>query len=96
MTLKSIIRKAISILIVIFWRTISSKGQRRFVDVLNEVTQTSVSSILSRTVETIQTSQGEIKFYSVGKLPSWRAQTLLTKEPETIEWIDGFADDAVF
>ncbi|HAD88117.1 MAG TPA: FkbM family methyltransferase [Rhodospirillaceae bacterium] len=31
----------------------------------------------------------------MGDLPLWRAQTLLTKEPETIEWIDTFNDDEV-
>ena len=29
-------------------------------------------------------------FFCPGKIPEWRAKTLLTKEPETIEWINGF------
>jgi len=36
------------------------------------------------------TQHGDIKFYDFGELPIWRAETLLTKEPETIEWIDSF------
>ncbi|MEQ8228978.1 MAG: FkbM family methyltransferase [Rhodospirillales bacterium] len=40
----------------------------------------------------IPTPRGTARFYCLGDLPFWRAQTLLTKEPETIEWIDGFED----
>lgn len=39
---------------------------------------------------------GEIRFYCIGSIPLWRAQTLLTKEPETIEWIDRFEKNEVF
>jgi len=38
------------------------------------------------------TAFGPIKFFCPGKLPEWRAQTLLTKEPETLEWIGTFKD----
>ena len=41
------------------------------------------------------TSQGVIKFFCPGEIPLWRAETLLTKEPETIEWIDGFKGESV-
>lgn len=33
---------------------------------------------------------GTLKFFCPGTIPEWRARTLLTKEPETIEWINGF------
>jgi FkbM family methyltransferase len=46
---------------------------------------------LQEVIETIHTLRGDIRFFCVGDLPLWRARTLLTKEPETIEWIDGFA-----
>jgi FkbM family methyltransferase len=46
-------------------------------------------------VITRETKYGPIKFFCFDKLPAWRAQTLLIKEPETIEWIDGFEADAV-
>jgi FkbM family methyltransferase len=39
---------------------------------------------------------GDIKFYCPGTVPQWRAETLLSKEPETIEWINGFAPGSVF
>lgn len=45
---------------------------------------------------TIRTHNGEIKFHCPGDIPLWRAETLLTKEPETIEWIDSFDEGCVF
>jgi FkbM family methyltransferase len=39
---------------------------------------------------TVETPRGALRFYCPGTLPLWRADTLLTKEPETIEWIDTF------
>lgn len=44
----------------------------------------------------IKTSKGNLSFYCPGYLPLYRAETLLTKEPETIEWINGFEDNSVF
>lgn len=42
------------------------------------------------------TKYGAISFFCPGSLPAWRAQTLLTKEEETIEWLDTFDESAVF
>jgi len=42
------------------------------------------------------TQYGQILFFCPGALPVWRAQTLLTKEMETIEWIDTFEKNNVF
>jgi len=44
----------------------------------------------------VQTNYGLIKFYCPGKVCLWRAETLLIKEPGTIEWIDNFDQDCVF
>ena len=33
----------------------------------------------------------EVKFYTPNDMTHWRARTLFTKEPATIEWIDSFA-----
>lgn len=46
-------------------------------------------------INTINTGAGPIKLYSLGKIPYWRAKTLLTKEPETIAWIDSFKNNDV-
>ncbi len=42
------------------------------------------------------TDFGNISFFSPGKLPVMRAYDLLTKEPETIEWINNFNEADVF
>lgn len=47
-------------------------------------------------VVTASTPKGDLNFFCPGKLPLWRAETLLSKEPETIEWIEGFEDGDVF
>jgi len=58
--------------------------------------------VLSELVEQLtpviyeNTPHGDIKFYCPGRIPHWRAETLLSKEPETIKWIDSFAPDTVF
>jgi FkbM family methyltransferase len=48
------------------------------------------------TIERVATSRGTIAFHCLGNTALWRAQTLLTKEPETLEWIDHFADGEVY
>lgn len=47
-------------------------------------------------VRKVDTPAGSLSFFCPGRIPLWRAETLLTKEPETIEWIDGFASEDVF
>jgi FkbM family methyltransferase len=42
-----------------------------------------------------KTEFGTINFFCPGKTPERRARTLLTKEPETIEWINNFKDSDV-
>ncbi len=42
------------------------------------------------------TKYGEVKYFCYGGIPCWRADTLLTKEPETIEWIDGMQSGDIF
>jgi FkbM family methyltransferase len=47
-------------------------------------------------VITAKTKNGALHFFCPGRLPVFRAETLLTKEPETIEWIDGFEKNSIF
>jgi FkbM family methyltransferase len=47
-------------------------------------------------VRRIRTPRGNIAFWCPNETTLWRAQTLLSKEPETIEWIDSFADGDVY
>jgi FkbM family methyltransferase len=46
-------------------------------------------------IRTIETTHGALRFYCPSKLTVWRANTLLTKEPETISWIDSFGPQDV-
>lgn len=39
---------------------------------------------------------GTLRFFCPGPLPEYRARTLLTKEPETIEWINGMGKGEMF
>lgn len=60
---------------------------------------TSISAQLAEELAPImsqKTDIGTIKFFCPGKLPDYRARTLLIKEPETIEWINTFGDKDVF
>jgi FkbM family methyltransferase len=41
------------------------------------------------------TQYGPVKFFCPGSMAMWRAETLLTKEPETLEWIDSFGKEEV-
>ncbi len=44
----------------------------------------------------IETKHGPICFYCPGGAAGWRAQTLLTKEPETLDWIDQFDQGDIY
>lgn len=44
----------------------------------------------------VWTRHGSIPFFCPTDTVRWRAQTLLTKEPETIEWIDSFERGDIF
>ncbi len=48
------------------------------------------------TIERVPTRRGTIAFHCLGNTALWRARTLSTKEPETLEWIDRFAEGEVF
>ena len=44
---------------------------------------------------TNKTPCGNLRFFCPGRLPLWRARSLLTKEPETIRWIEGLKPGSV-
>lgn len=44
----------------------------------------------------IKLADGELKFSCPNQMSLWRAKTLFSKEPDTIQWINSFADDGVF
>jgi FkbM family methyltransferase len=59
-------------------------GERR-----NAVVLAHVAEYLAPVI-TVDTPLGSLKLHCPGDLPVFRANTLLTKEPETIAWIDTF------
>lgn len=46
--------------------------------------------------ETVETTNGPLRFYCLGELSLYRVRTIFTKEPETIEWIDTFDPRSIF
>ena len=50
---------------------------------------------LKRTL-VVPTPAGEMSFVALGSVAAARGVSLLTKQPDTIAWIDGFESDAVF
>lgn len=47
-------------------------------------------------IQATKTDLGIIKYYCPGLIALWRAETMLTKEPETIQWINNFQPGSVF
>ena len=46
-------------------------------------------------IYSVPVGEKNVRFHCDGELAKYRAETLLTKEPYTIEWIDGFQPDDV-
>lgn len=87
MSLKESIRKA---LVVGSRGVMSLLGQRFERAALRILAQGALHSRpLLESVEWVQSPGGRIGYYCVGDLATWRVETLLTKEPETIEWLHG-------
>lgn len=55
-----------------------------------------VERLSDNMITTIATGVGPIRFYCPAQLPAGRAENLLSKEPETIRWIDSFSNGSVF
>ncbi|MEO9961089.1 MAG: FkbM family methyltransferase [Alphaproteobacteria bacterium] len=73
---------------------LSETGRRR---VMRLIRRSMGISGFDAVVHDVPSPRGTMKFYCLGNLPLWRAETALSKEPETIEWIDGMvAGDVLF
>lgn len=85
--------KKLLVAIVRLWINLFGQGWRqRWGQVLREAM---ASNGFDEVVKDIETSRGTVRFYCLDALPLWRAETLLSKEPETIEWIDSMDDGDV-
>lgn len=85
--------KTLIVGIVRVWINLFGHGwRRRWGMILREAMS---SNGYEEIVKDIPTPRGTVKFYCLDALPLWRAETFLTKEPETIEWIDTMDDGDV-
>jgi FkbM family methyltransferase len=80
----SIKQKALNLSIQLMKKTIQVVGRGKSTTILAQISE-DIAPILTE-----KTEFGTISFFCPGKIPEWRAKTLLTKEPETIEWVNGF------
>jgi len=51
---------------------------------------------INNQIENIKRNDVELKFYTPNKLNLYRVKTFLSKEPETLDWIDKFNEGSVF
>lgn len=86
--IKNILVGGVRVLINLF-----GQGWRRRVGIV--LREAMDSNGFDEVIKVIETPRGAIRFYCLDALPLWRAETLLTKEPETIEWIDTIGDGEV-
>lgn len=85
--------KRLLVAIVRIWINLFGAGwRRRWGQVLRDAMG---SNGFDEVIKEIATPRGTVRFYCLDALPLWRAETMLTKEPETIEWIDGMQDGDV-
>jgi len=80
----SIKQKALNLSTQLLKKTVQVVGRSKSTAILAQISE-DIAPILIE-----ETEFGRISFFCPGKIPEWRAKTLLTKEPETIEWINGF------
>ncbi len=55
-----------------------------------------IEHLSEQMISVTETNSGPLRFYCPSPQLTMRAQTLLTKEPDMIQWLDSFALDSVF
>jgi len=83
--------KRIFVFSVQFLRKVASMLDKQMAESVSAELAEEMIPIIAKT-----TKRGTIKFFCQGKMPVGRARSLLSKEPETIEWINTFNDNDVF
>jgi len=75
---------------------------RNIIDLLGAVNSARAKRVISDalgfdyvTTEVVNTKYGLISYFCTNNLTRWRVETFFSKEPETLEWIDSFADGDV-
>ena len=72
---------------------------KKLIQIVGRDKSTAILAQISEDISPIlieKTNFGSISFFCPGQIPEWRAKTLLTKEPDTIEWINSFNERDVF
>ena len=49
--------------------------------------------IQAESYRSLKIHEDEVSFFAPNKITNWRLNTIFSKEPETLEWIDGFKDE---
>ena len=49
--------------------------------------------IQAESYRSLKINEDEVSFFAPNKITNWRLNTIFSKEPETLEWIDGFKDE---
>lgn len=88
--IKTIKERAVDTALSVFKALIGLLGERKTASVSARIVE-KISPVIM-----VKTKMGRIKFHCPGEIAMWRAETLLTKEADTIEWIDGFNGTCVF
>ena len=86
----SINQKALTLSIGLLKRVIQLFGRGRAASIMANISEEMAPVLVEKT------DFGSVSFFCPGKIPEWRAKTLLTKEPETIAWINGFSHAEIF
>lgn len=90
--MKKIIKGALVGVVRLFLHLFGEGWRKRVVNILRAAMS---SRGFDEVIKDIETPRGTVRFYCLDALPLWRAETLLTKEPETIEWIDAIDEGDV-
>jgi FkbM family methyltransferase len=92
-SIKKTLISAVRCLFVLTGRNVT----RRVLIILREALSSIPRSPTFVRQDIVEVSAGEksLSFYCLGELSFWRAETLLTKEPETIEWLDSMQPEEV-
>ena len=78
-------------------KLVSSDRVRNYLETQCKVGQGMARSAPYQTIGVVplQIGERELRVFPFGDLTSWRYETLYTKEPETLEWIDELSEDTV-
>ncbi len=90
--MKHLIRSILIAIIVFFTSIFGRKNKVRIKRLVS-----SALSLMNVSNEEILLKDGNcLTFHCPNDLTRWRVQTFFEKEPETLEWIDGFSANDVF